>query len=66
MELHKQNNYTIDNIQALIDNHLKKAFILNLKEQMLFQKRMQTVYSSSIQSLIKCCTSLSPISSNLF
>ena len=29
MELHKQNNYTIDDIQALIDNHLKKAFILD-------------------------------------
>ena len=43
MELYEQNNYTIDNIQALIDNHAEEGVHLNLNEQMLFQKRMRTM-----------------------
>lgn len=31
MELYKQNDYTIDEIQALIDNHAEKGVHLELK-----------------------------------
>lgn len=31
MELHEQNNYTIDDIQALIDNHAEEGVHLELK-----------------------------------
>ena len=31
MELYEQNNYTIDDIQALIDNHTEEGVHLKLK-----------------------------------
>ena len=33
MELHEQNNYTIDDIQALIDNHAEEGVHLELKRE---------------------------------